>query len=692
MRTRALRLLASLPLVACGGKDIDIGDDVRPANPTCVAPDRPSTGGDVALERVFSNVSFDQAVALVQAPGDASRWFVVEQGGTIQAFDNTADVADTVEFLDITRRVDSASSETGLLGMAFHPDFATNGEVFVSYTAPSPLTSTVSRFTSADGGRTLDPDSEQILLEVTQPFTNHNGGSIAFGPDGYLYLGFGDGGSQGDPSGNGQDTNVLLAKILRIDVDGGDPYAIPADNPFAAGGGRAEVYAWGFRNPWRFSFDAAGNLWVGDVGQNEVEEVDRVERGGNYGWNIKEGTHCYAEDPCDLGGLIDPVVEYSHRLGQSITGGFVYRGGAMPGLQSAYFYADYVTGTLWTLQWDPVTGEPDAEVVVEAGFYISSFGEDADGELYVLDYGRGRIHRIVPDGAPEPAPFPATLAETGCFDAAGTPVDALLPYDVTSPLWSDGAEKARWFAIPDGTTIAVEDDGDLTFPIGSVLAKQFSLGGEKVETRLFVRHEDGEWAGYTYAWDGGTAALLTAGETRAVGADTWTYPSRAECLQCHTGAAGRSLGLELSQLTGDGGTQLARWEAMELFEDPLPTGIAPLVDPADTAATDEARARAYLHANCASCHRPEGTGQGPADLRATVPLGDMALCGQAPQEGSLGVDGAVLLDPGHPERSLVSLRMHTLDADRMPDVGSQVVDPVGVSVVDAWIRGLVVCP
>lgn len=696
MRTRVLRLLAPLPLVACVAKDIDPGgdpSDVRPANPTCLAPDRPATGGDVALERVFAGVSFEKPVSLLQAPDDASRWFVVEQAGRIQAFDNVPDVAETVEFLDITRVVDDSSSETGLLGVAFHPDFADNGEVFVSYTAGGPLTSTVSRFTSSDGGLTLDADSEQILLEIAQPFTNHNGGSIGFGPDGYLYLGFGDGGSQGDPSGYGQDTDVLLAKILRIDVDGGDPYAIPADNPFADGGGRPEIFAWGFRNPWRFSFDPAGNLWVGDVGQNEVEEVDRVERGGNYGWNLKEGTHCYAETPCDDGELLDPVVEYSHRVGQSITGGFVYRGGAMPGLQSAYFYADYVTGTMWALQWDPVTGEPEPEVVIEAGFYVSTFGEGLDGELYVVDYGRGRIHQVVPDGAPDPAPFPETLAETGCFDADGTPVDALLPYEVTAPLWSDGADKQRWFALPDGTSITVETDGDLTFPIGTVLAKQFSLDGAPVETRLFVRHDDGEWAGYTYAWEGGTASLLMVGETRAVGARTWTYPSRAECLQCHTGAAGRSLGLELSQLSHAGdATQLSRWEDMELFDGPLPTSVSPLTDPADTGATDEARARSYLHANCASCHRPEGTGQGPADLRAGVALEEMSICGQAPQEGDLGVDGAVLLDPGHPETSVIALRMHALDATRMPDVGSEVVDPLGVDIVDAWIRGLAGCP
>jgi len=208
-----------------------------------------------------------------------------------------------------------------------------------------------------------------------------------------------------------------------------------------------------------------------------------------------------------------------------------------------------------------------------------------------------------------------------------------------------------------------------------------------------VRHEDGEWGGYTYAGEGASATLLTTGDAREVGGQTWTYPSRAECLQCHSGAAGRSLGLEMAQVDreGDAGDQLRRWESMGLFTAPLPTGIAPLPSPADTSASDEARARSYLHANCASCHRPEGTGQGPADLRVGVPLADMAICGQEPQEGDLGVDGARLLDPGSPARSIVALRMHALDATRMPAVGSAQVDAEGVAVVERWISGLEGC-
>jgi len=684
-------------LTACdGGKDTASVAPTRAPNPTCLAPARPSTGVDIGLERVWPRLSFDAPVVLTQAPGDASRWYVVEQGGRVMVFDAAAETTSADEVLDLTDSVEAGYSETGLLGMAFHPDFAENGEVYLSYVRPDPLASVVSRFTSPDGGATLDPDSEEVLLTVRQPFTNHNGGHISFGPDGYLYIGLGDGGSAGDPQENGQNTDTLLGKMLRIDVDGGDPYAIPSDNPFAEGGGEPEIYAWGLRNPWKFSFDtASGDLWAGDVGQDRREEVDIVLNGGNYGWNLKEGTECYAaDDPCDGGGLIDPVVEYSHIQGESITGGYVYRGAEIPAFAGTYFYADYVSGTVWALTWNAITGEADPTVVAESGFYVSTFAQDTAGELYLVDYLGGGIRKLVATTpGVEAAPFPATLEETGCFDADGTPVDALVPYTVNSPFWSDGAEKSRWFAIPDGTTVTVDETGDFVFPIGTVLAKHFTRGGEDMETRLFVRHEDGEWAGYSYAWDGGATSLLASTEVRTFESGDWVYPSRAQCLQCHTGAAGRSLGLEVSQVdrpAEDGANQLALWETMGLLSGEIPA-LTALPSPSGDAPVED-RARAYLHANCSNCHRPEGTGQGPADMRATTPLSDTNLCAQAPQEGDLGVDGAVLLDPGRPETSILSLRMHTLDANRMPEVGSRVVDEAGVALVDAWIGGLTACP
>src|SRR3989442_127947 len=294
----------------------------------------PGPPGPVALQDAFAGVRFQAPLQVLQAPGEG-RFFVVEKGGTVRTVSGSA--AST--FLDIHTRVNSAPAEAGLLGLAFHPNWTQNHQVFLNYTAfsaasPVNLRTTISRFTSADGGATLDPASEQVLLTVEQPFENHNGGGVAFGPDGLLYLGLGDGGSAGDPSGNAQNPARLLGKLLRIDVDSGTPYAIPPSNPFASGGGRGEVYAFGLRNPWRFSFDrATGALWLADVGQDTWEEVDIIVSGGNYGWSPREGTHCYPPGTSSCAGpYLDPVVEYSHAEGASITGGYVYRGAALPRL------------------------------------------------------------------------------------------------------------------------------------------------------------------------------------------------------------------------------------------------------------------------------------------------------------------------------------------------------------------------
>jgi len=294
----------------------------------------------------------------------------------------------------------------GLLGMAFHPDFANNGEVFLSYTQAGPV-SYVSRFFSLDGGITLDSSSEQPLIVMPQDFGNHNGGNIAFGPDGFLYIGFGDGGSANDPNNRAQDNSNLLGAMIRIDVDAGVPYGIPPDNPFVGsplcsqgfGAGQCpEIHAFGLRNPWRWSFDSQnGDLWLGDVGQGAWEEVDIIVAGGNYGWRLREGAHCNPNrnDPnCNSNVLIDPVAEYDHTVGRSITGGYVYRGNAIANLSGSYVYADFGSGRIFRA-FASGQGNFDSEELLDTGFAISSFAQDDDGELYFLDYGAGGIHRIV---------------------------------------------------------------------------------------------------------------------------------------------------------------------------------------------------------------------------------------------------------------------------------------------------------
>jgi glucose/arabinose dehydrogenase len=350
---------------------------------------------------------------MLQAPSDDRCWFIVEQTGRVRAFENIPDPAETFTFIDISTRVDDGPNEAGLLGMAFHPNFAGNGQVFLSYTGPiGVLTSYVSRFTSLDGGVTLDPDSEEVLLSITQTRPNHNGGQITFGPDGYLYIGMGDGGGSNDTDQNAQNTMNLKGAMLRIDVDGATPYAIPADNPFAdnaldgaglcdSGFGAAdcpELYAWGLRNPWRWSFDKlTGELWAGDVGQRALEEIDIIDLGGNYGWPFLEGTRCNTDVPvenCDFAGL-PPITEYPRTTGRSVTGGYVYRGTAIPDLVGIYVYGDFATGLV--MQYFDAGDDNTIEAQFDTDFGISSFGEANNGELYLLDLYAGGIHQIVAD-------------------------------------------------------------------------------------------------------------------------------------------------------------------------------------------------------------------------------------------------------------------------------------------------------
>lgn len=398
----AVGVLGAALLGACDSGSVSLNPPQDPG------PAPPAEPPPIAVQRVFTQLAFDQPLAMLQAPGDTSRWFVVEKAGVVWVFPNDANasVNDVEVFIDIQNLVNSTPSEAGLLGMAFHADFETNGEVILSYTGTGAgLESVISRFTVDTAGN-LDPASEVILLTVPQPDNNHNGGNVVFGPDERLYIGFGDGGGAGDPGENGQDTTNVLGSIVRIDIDSADPYAIPADNPFAGstecfqGSGTdncPEIFAWGFRNPWRFSFDSAtGELWVGDVGQNSWEEVDRVEMSENYGWNDREGAHCFEPQTGCSTANVDPITEYSHALGSSITGGYVYRGSAIPDLAGFYLFGDFGSGRIWAVAADSQQGVA-ADELIDTNLAIASFAEDNDGELYVIDIGAGTLHQIVAD-------------------------------------------------------------------------------------------------------------------------------------------------------------------------------------------------------------------------------------------------------------------------------------------------------
>jgi glucose/arabinose dehydrogenase len=402
----AFILVGALGALSCGGADA--GESTHDQT-ECKTP-------GVAHKRMFPALAFKLPVGMVQIPGDGSRFYVLEHAGTVVRVKNEPDPRQAPLLLDLRDRVHH-DWEAGLLGMAFHPAFAQNGELYVAYTgyidaaARKGFRWKLSRFVSKDGGATVDPASERVLIAFDKVNRDHNGGDVHFGPDGMLYVSTGDGGVQHDPDGNARNPNDLRGKVLRIDPNkrqGEAEYGIPADNPFAIGGGRPEVYAFGFRNPWRFSFDRkTGELWLGDVGQNAWEDIERVEKGQFYGWNVKEGLACHAQGPgCDgKNGGREPVWAFHHSPAaggpppylSSLTGGYVYRGSAIAGLAGTYLFADFTTGSTYGLYKVKSGGKTKTKpLLVDQVGKISSFAEDVNGELYVLDYGLGRIYRLVP--------------------------------------------------------------------------------------------------------------------------------------------------------------------------------------------------------------------------------------------------------------------------------------------------------
>lgn len=385
-------ILLALPILACGGSPtITPSPTVTPLTPPAVvptaqtefqpAPPTSTTGqnansfpnsADYEWQLITSGLN--RPVDFQSAQDGSGRLFIIEKYGVIRIYQN-GQLLDQ-PFLNIDDRVNDSGNEMGLLGLAFHPNFEQNGWFYLNYTGDGGDTR-ISRFQAS--GNTADPASEKVLMVVSQPFPNHNGGAVAFGPDGYLYLGLGDGGAAGDPFKNGQNQNTLLGAILRIDVNNGDPYSIPADNPFGN-----EVWAYGLRNPWRISFDRiTGDLWIGDVGQGRWEEIDYLPAGSpggaNFGWSVMEGGHDY--DGVFQDGMLLPVAEYSHDFGCSVTGGYVYRG-SIPEWNGIYLYGDYCRGTVWGLILS--NGQWQSQVLFEAGLRITSFGEDESGELYLL--------------------------------------------------------------------------------------------------------------------------------------------------------------------------------------------------------------------------------------------------------------------------------------------------------------------
>jgi uncharacterized repeat protein (TIGR03806 family) len=658
--------------------------------------------------------------------------YVVELGGSIRVFDNNPAVTTSAEFGNIASLLDRRG-EGGLLGMAFDPDFTTNGYVYLSYTAPTPanqqipnvltMWSRVTRFTTNNARTQMNNTPDRFILQVDQPYTNHNGGQIAFDSTGNLYLGLGDGGSGNDPNQNGQKLTNLLGTMVRINPNMADNtgrglnYGIPNDNPFYGNNNCTtacpEIFAWGLRNPWRWSFDRdTGALLAGDVGQGAREEIDIIQSGKNYGWGCYEGTRFNTEYGGSCTALINnpslhtlPIHDYPRTDGTTVTGGYVYRGNAIPNLRGQYIFADYGSGQVWAIE-NPYNTPAVRRSLFSTGRNIVSMAEDAAGELYLIDIA-GSIFIIEPDpGSPTTPPFASQLSATGCADSNDPklPSSGLIPYQINAPLWSDNANKYRWFGLPDNTTIDIDANHDWHFPIGSVLRKDFYLGNQIVETRLLAHHTDDSWVGYSYEWNPTQtdATLLDTGKTIAVGPQQWTFPSQAQCLQCHTSVAGRTLGPETAQLnrviTKPGSremiNQLDYFNSLDLFTTAPgnPALLPRLASYDDTGATPEALARAYLHSNCSHCHQPTGPVNSPMNLHYNVDFKSMNICSATNDFGDV-LGATHLFAPNDTSDSILYQRMRELAMNqRMPPVGTAIEDTNGLAFISNWITAVAACP
>ncbi len=720
VRRLMISVIAALTLVAfTAHAQIDTQGSVRREEPgqseRAVVP---SQRLHVGLERAYSRLRFNRPVYLTGAGDGSGRLFVVEQAGVVRWFSQAEENPSSRVFLDISDRVSRRGNEEGLIGFAFHPNFKENGFVYCHYSSDQQRTgdknvasNVISRFQVSDDPNVVDAATEEILLTIPQPFENHNGGAMSFGPDGFLYFSLGDGGYKDDPLGNGQKLTSMLGAINRINVDSatsGKPYGIPADNPFVAEVGAApELFAIGLRNVWRFSFDRkTGELWAADVGQNLIEEVDIVKRGGNYGWNRYEANDDFAkETKLAIDRHDKPIAWYGHQWGGSITGGNVYRGRKFPELDGAYFFGDYMTGNLWRTKREP-SGEYQTELVRRTGRSIASFGEDDDGEVFLLSFDGG-IYRLVPTDDPEDTfkDWPVKLSETGLFTSMTqqTPAENLVAYEVNAPFWSDNAEKSRYFVLPEGESIGFQADGSWEVPVGSILVKNFRMqAGRRMrifETRLIKRTNDG-WEAATYVWDkqGTEAELLTDGkqfEFNDRGVQSWHAPSSSECASCHVDAAGYVLGLNTAQLNRDAAdgksNQIQRWAQQGIVN--LPETFDPKTanrycSPYDQTADLETRARVWLDVNCAMCHQPSGPGNANIDLRYATPLQGTRTVNVRPAQGDLGVVDGKLIAPGHAEQSLMVRRIETLSEGRMPSIGSNQVDAKAVQLLNEWIGSM----
>ncbi|MCX7700842.1 MAG: PQQ-dependent sugar dehydrogenase, partial [Gemmataceae bacterium] len=647
--------------------------------------------------------------------------------------------------------------------ICFHPNFAQNGYVYIGSNGDHPSGKKHSRVTRYVMERQppyrLDAASATVIIEW--PSDGHNGAAICFGKDGMLYVTSGDGTADSDTDNVGQEMTTLLAKVLRIDVDRPDPgrhYSIPKDNPFIhLPDARPETWAFGLRNPWRITCDEkTGHIWVGQNGQDLYEQAFLVRKGDNYGWSVMEGSHpFYRHRQVGPAPIVPPTIEHHHSEFRSLTGGVVYHGSRFPDLQGAYIYGDYSTGKIWGMKHDGTKPVWHRELC-DSHLQITWIGLDTRGELIIADHrgnDQGGFYSLTPTPPNVKSTFPRKLSESGLFESVAGHVmkPGVIPYSVNAPFWSDGAHKQRWMMLPgESPRIDYTANRGWNLPDRTVLIKSFALdfpqGRRWIETR-FLTKQDGEWYGYSYEWnDDQTDAVLVdrAGKDREFQLgnrkQTWRYPSRAECMVCHSRAANFVLGLSTLQFNTEhdygGGVvdnQLRvlehlgwltwnpydemradlRESARTRFSDeaklneylarvshrgdqraPItsstmlprsPNRFPRLVNPYDPKEDLDRRARSFLHANCSMCHVEAGGGNAQMDLEFTTPAERMRIFNVRPLHDTFGLPEARLIAPGEPARSVLWHRIAHRERGHMPPVATFAVDRDAVQLLHDWI-------
>ncbi|MDB6130272.1 MAG: hypothetical protein JWM04_1379, partial [Verrucomicrobiales bacterium] len=653
------------------------------------------------VKKRFPKLRFKEPVDLEQIPG-TERLAILELSGKLSSFANN-DQASVGSALELKKQS---------FGIAFHPQFEKNHLLFISYVLKDGDTNGthLSQFTASSvDPLVVDPKSEKLIL--TWPGGGHNGGSLQFGNEGFLYISTGDGANPNppDPYNTGQDLRDLLGSILRIDVDhpsNGSAYGIPSDNPFIkTTGARPEIWAFGLRNPWRMSFDKpTGNLWVGDVGWELWEMIYKVERGGNYGWSIMEGPQHLRNDLKEGPAPVSPpVISHPHTEGASITGGYVYHGKKLSTLNNLYIYGDWISGRIWSLQYESGKMVSHSQIATTP-LNIICFGQDKNGELLVVDYG-GEIYELEPNPAfGKPSRFPVKLSDTGLFISTKTLTSSpgVYSYSVQAEMWMDNSTAQRWIAIPEAGSVSKNNEGKWIYPPETVFVRTvFSTnqthsekGDKRIETQLL--HLSGtQWKGYSYRWnDAQDDADLIPAEGIEQEADpskenhsslnNWHFSSRAECMRCHSYSFSPVLGFSAIQLSGR--NELARLKEVKILPPELvPDSGARLVNPYQSELNLNARARSWLHVNCGHCHREGAGGSVPAHFNFELKRDEMKSVDVKPTQGNFDLPDARIIAPGAPNHSALIYRISSLGPSHMPRVGPTTLDTRGLNLIWDWI-------